>query len=79
MPVTALRVMHETDTSDDPEPFGGPGPADAGAMEVAQRIYEALVSDGRSPAAARERLRTMPPSTRCRASGTGEAVVSVRA
>lgn len=61
VPVTALRVMHETDTSDDPEPFGGPGPADAGATEVAQRIYEALVSDGRSPAAARERLRTMPP------------------
>ncbi len=61
VPVTALRVMHETDTSDDPEPFGGPGPADAEATEVAQRIYEALVSDGRSPAAARERLRTMPP------------------
>lgn len=61
VPVTALRVMHETDTSDDPEPFGGPGPADAEAAEVAQRIYEALVSDGRSPAAARERLRTMPP------------------
>ncbi|MEU6957583.1 ATP-binding protein [Streptomyces sp. NPDC045714] len=61
VPVTALRVMHETDTSDDPVPFGGPGPADAGATEVAQRIYEAMVSDGRSPAAARERLRTMPP------------------
>jgi hypothetical protein len=61
VPVTALRVMHETDASDDPEPFGGPGPADAGATEVAQRIYEAMVSDGRSPAAARERLRTMPP------------------
>ncbi|MEU1882936.1 ATP-binding protein [Streptosporangium sp. NPDC020072] len=61
VPVTALRVMHETDTSDDPEPFGGPGLADAGATEVAQCIYKALVSEGRSPAAARERLRTMPP------------------
>ncbi|WDG29702.1 ATP-binding protein [Streptomyces sp. CA-278952] len=61
VPITALRVMHETDTSDDPEPFGGPGPADDGASEVAQRIYEAMVTDGRSPAAARERLRTMPP------------------
>jgi SH3-like domain-containing protein len=61
VPVAALRVMHETDTSDDPEPFGGPGPADEAATEVAQRIYESLVSGGRSPAAARERLRTMPP------------------
>ncbi|MGI5411265.1 ATP-binding protein [Streptomyces chartreusis] len=61
VPVAALRVMHETDTSDDPEPFGGPGPADEAATEVAQRIYESLVSGGRSPASARERLRTMPP------------------
>ncbi|CAM5467159.1 ATPase OS=Streptomyces aurantiogriseus OX=66870 GN=GCM10010251_22590 PE=4 SV=1 [Streptomyces aurantiogriseus] len=61
VPVAALRVLHETDTSDDPEPFGGAGQADEAATEVAQRIYEALVSDGRSPAAARERLRTMPP------------------
>ncbi|WP_405427662.1 ATP-binding protein [Micromonospora sp. NBC_00617] len=61
VPVTALRVMHETDTSDDPEPFGGPGPAGEAAIEVARRIYESLVSGGRSPAAARERLRTMPP------------------
>ncbi|MFF6926424.1 ATP-binding protein [Streptomyces californicus] len=61
VPVTALRVLHETDTVDDPEPFGGPGPADAKAAEVAQRIYEVMILDGRSPAAARERLRTMPP------------------
>lgn len=61
VPVAALRVIHETDTSDDPEPFGGPGPAGEAATEVAQRIYESLVSGGRSPAAARERLRTMPP------------------
>lgn len=61
VPVAALRVMHETDTSDDPEPFGGPGPAGEAATEVAQRIYESLVTGGRSPAAARERLRTMPP------------------
>ncbi|MEU5932436.1 ATP-binding protein [Micromonospora sp. NPDC047187] len=61
VPVAALRVMHETDTSDDPEPFGGPGPADDATTEVAERIYESLVSGGRSPTAARERLRTMPP------------------
>jgi hypothetical protein len=61
VPVAALRVMHETDTSDDPEPFGGPGPADEAATEVAERIYESLVSGGRSPPAPRERLRTKPP------------------
>ncbi|MFE1952248.1 ATP-binding protein [Streptomyces sp. NPDC059524] len=61
IPVAALRVMHEADSSDDPEPFGGPGVADTEAVEVAQRIYESLVLGGRSPAAARERLRTMPP------------------
>ncbi|MEU3390410.1 ATP-binding protein [Streptomyces albidoflavus] len=61
IPVAALRVMHEADSSDDPEPFGGPGPADDAAVEVARRIYESLVSGGRSPAAARDRLRTMPP------------------
>ncbi|MET7289078.1 ATP-binding protein [Streptomyces sp. NPDC005573] len=61
IPVTALRVMHEADSSDDPEPFGGPGVADAAAVEVAQRIFESLVSGGRSPASARERLRTMSP------------------
>jgi SH3-like domain-containing protein len=61
VPVATLRVMHETDTSDDPEPFGGAGPADEQAIEVAQRIYESLVSGGRSPSAARERLRTIAP------------------
>lgn len=64
VPVTALRVMHETDTSDDPEPFRGREDADAEATEIAQRIYEAMISDGRSPAAARERLRVMPPFDR---------------
>jgi hypothetical protein len=61
VPVATLRVMHETDACDDPEPFGGAGPADDQAVEVAQRIYESLVSDGRSPSAARERLRTIAP------------------
>lgn len=61
VPVTALRVAHETDTVDDPEPFGGAGPASEEAVEVAHQIYEALVASGRSPAAARERLRAVPP------------------
>jgi hypothetical protein len=61
VPVTALRVAHETDTVDDPEPFGGAGPANDDALEVAQQIYQALIDDGRSPGAARERLRATPP------------------
>ncbi|NED87581.1 ATP-binding protein [Streptomyces sp. SID11233] len=61
IPVAALRVMHEADSSDDPEPFGGPGVADKSAVEVAQRIFESLVSGGRSPTSARERIHTMPP------------------
>ncbi|MFC9963764.1 ATP-binding protein [Nocardia ignorata] len=61
VPVASLRVMHEADSNDDPEPFGGPGSASDDAVEVAQRIYESLVSGGRSPKAARERLCSMPP------------------
>ncbi|MEV8070870.1 ATP-binding protein [Streptomyces sp. NPDC085995] len=61
VPVATLRVMHETDSADDPEPFGGAEVADGTAVEVAERIYESLVSGGRSPSAARERLRTMSP------------------
>ncbi|MEY9938566.1 ATP-binding protein [Streptacidiphilus sp. MAP5-3] len=62
VPVATLRVMHETDTEDDPEPFGGPaGEADADVTEVAQQIFESLVAGGRSPTAARDRLRTLSP------------------
>ncbi|MGP4113653.1 ATP-binding protein [Streptomyces sp. 4N509B] len=61
VPVITLRTMHETDSGDDPEPFGGAGPADADATAIARRIYEALVLEGYSPADARERVRTYPP------------------
>jgi len=62
VPVATLRVMHETDTEDDPEPFGGPTTeADADVTEVGQQIFESLVAGGRSPDAARSRLRSLSP------------------
>lgn len=59
VPVAALRVMHQAETIDDPEPFGGT--ADAAAIEVAERIQSALIAQGSSPREARERIRLMPP------------------
>ncbi|GAA1225574.1 ATP-binding protein [Kitasatospora nipponensis] len=61
VPVTALRVMHETDTADDPVPFDGGGTASSEAVEVAERILTAMISQGRSPKEARDRMRVMPP------------------
>ncbi|MDH6123638.1 ATP-binding protein [Kitasatospora sp. GP82] len=66
VPVTALRVLHETDTADDPTPFDEAGEADVTAVAVAERILQALIGDGSSPAAARERLRTMHPFSELR-------------
>lgn len=59
VPVGALRVMHEAETIDDPEPFGDVAPLET--ETVARAIYEALLSQDLTPAAARRRLRTMPP------------------
>ncbi|MCE6999973.1 ATP-binding protein [Saccharothrix sp. S26] len=59
VPVAALRVMHQSDTIDDPEPF-----AEAAAdevVEVARRIYGALVSQDKTPGEARRRIRQMWP------------------
>ncbi|MFF0735142.1 ATP-binding protein [Streptomyces chartreusis] len=61
VPVPALRVLHETDTADDPEPFGGAGEADQQAVEVAQQMFDVLVSQGRSPEEARRVIRTTQP------------------
>ncbi|MET8376742.1 ATP-binding protein [Streptomyces microflavus] len=62
VPVATLRVMHETGTEDDPEPFAGSvAEADADVTEVAQQIFEAMVAGGRSPAEASDRLRSMSP------------------
>ena len=61
VPVTALRVLHETDSADDPVPFGGATPADPEVVDIAERVLQALVAKGSSPQAARERLRTMQP------------------
>ncbi|GAA3091309.1 hypothetical protein GCM10020254_40360 [Streptomyces goshikiensis] len=61
VPVTALRMLHETDTVDDPEPFGGPGPAAPETVDIARRVYEVLLEQGRSPEHARGVLGSMPP------------------
>ncbi|MFI0826696.1 ATP-binding protein [Streptomyces roseolus] len=61
VPVQALRVLHETDTLDDPEPFGGVQEADDDITAIARQVYEALVQQGRSPDEAREVLRAMQP------------------
>jgi SH3-like domain-containing protein len=66
VPVATLRVMHEPDVEDDPDPFDIT-PAEnegSGAAEVGQRIFESLVAGGRSPDAARARLRTLSPFDR---------------
>ncbi|MHC3388463.1 ATP-binding protein [Streptomyces lavendulocolor] len=61
VPVTALRMLHETDTVDDPEPFGGPGPAAPETVDIARQVYEALLGQGRSPEDARGVLSSMSP------------------
>jgi hypothetical protein len=58
VPVAALRIMHESDTVDDPEPFTD---APEEAVEVARRIYAALVAQDKSPGEARSRIRQMWP------------------
>lgn len=58
VPVAALRVMHEADTVDDPEPFAEV--PDDETLAVAERIYNALLSDGRTTHEAKQRLRLMP-------------------
>ncbi|MEV0731879.1 ATP-binding protein [Polymorphospora sp. NPDC050346] len=59
LPVSALRIMHDTDAADDPEPFLGAAPSEV--TDVAERIYAAFVAQNNSPHEARRRLRMMPP------------------
>jgi hypothetical protein len=59
VPVATLRVMHEAETIDDPEPFAGA--ADEEAVAVAERIQAALIAQGCTPHEARRRIRQMPP------------------
>ncbi|WP_089017539.1 ATP-binding protein [Micromonospora coriariae] len=59
VPVAALRIMHDGDVADDPEPFLGAAPKEVG--DVANRIYAAFVAQGRTPREAKERLALMPP------------------
>ena len=59
VPVAALRIMHESDTVDDPEPFAEAAPEEV--VEVARRIYGALLSQDKTPGEARGRIRHMWP------------------
>lgn len=61
VPVSALRVIHEPDTADDPEPFGGPGKASTHATDVAQHTFDILLTQGRSRDQALKVIRSMPP------------------
>jgi hypothetical protein len=59
VPVASLRVLHQAETIDDPEPFADT--ADAEATQIAERIQAAYISQGLSPHEARSRIRVMPP------------------
>jgi len=59
IPVAALRLMHEADAADDPEPFLDSAPDEV--REVADRIFRALVGQGQTPGEARKRVALMPP------------------
>jgi hypothetical protein len=59
VPIAALRVMHQAETIDDPEPFAEAG--DKEAVSVAERIFAALLTQNYTPAEARRRIRLMPP------------------
>lgn len=59
VPVAALRVMHQAETIDDPEPFDAV--ADEEVVKIAERIQAALIGQGHSPHEARRRIRLMPP------------------
>jgi hypothetical protein len=62
VPITALRVMHESETIDSPEPFSTPdGRADEGATAVAEQIRAAYLAQGITEHEARARIRMMPP------------------
>lgn len=59
VPVAALRIMHQSDTVDDPEPFAQAAPDDV--VEVANSVFGALISQGKTPGEARSRIRQMWP------------------
>lgn len=59
VPIAALRVMHQAETVDDPEPFAEV--ADEEAVKVAERIRAACIAQGLTPQEANSRIRLMPP------------------
>lgn len=62
VPVAALRILHETDAVDDPEPFAEVSTPEVTA--VAERIYAALVDQGTTPREAKRRISQMEPFDR---------------
>lgn len=62
VPVAALRILHETDAVDDPEPFSEASSPEVTA--VAERIYAALVDQGTTPREAKLRISQMEPFDR---------------
>lgn len=62
VPVAALRVLHEPDTADDPEPFHEAATEET--VSVARSIYTALLNQGSTPNQARRRLAQMEPFDR---------------
>ncbi|MEV0269780.1 ATP-binding protein [Hamadaea sp. NPDC050747] len=58
VPVATLRILHETDAADDPEPFTA---ASDDAVRVAERICAAMEQEGLTTHEARRRLALMPP------------------
>ncbi|MEV4277695.1 ATP-binding protein [Actinoplanes xinjiangensis] len=58
-PMAALRIMQGPEIDEAPEPFRGSAPEEM--ITVADRIYQALVSQGSTPNEAKQRVGMMPP------------------
>ena len=70
VPVAALRVLHQAETIDDPEPFmTSAGIPDRRRPQVAERIQAACMAQGLTRHEAGTRIRMMPPFDQILVSG----------
>ncbi|MFE1077437.1 ATP-binding protein [Nocardiopsis alba] len=60
LPIPGLRVLHETDAADDPEPFDGGSP-DSDMEQVARNMVDVFVHKGISEREALLMISRMPP------------------